>query len=436
MLSEPASHSTSMQPAKDHSSSSSLDWSLSGALAALRACLPSPQIAFAPDVEARYAGYMEAGRIAHLRVTVGVGLVCYDLCGMLDHVILPDLLYLPALVRLTVATPVALALLRALSSLKPAPREVLVAALVMTAIAFQIGFLMASKDALVPYALMPVLVLSMYANVIVQLRARLAALTSIATLGGVFLAVHLRADLPSELQGALFLAISVCTALGLVSNHQLERAQRLGFLHVLRETERSELLTQEKAEFSKLSMIDALTGLANRRAFDTLIAELWQRGRSTGSSFSLLLIDVDHFKGFNDHYGHPAGDACLAHLARTIEDVVIRKQDMIARYGGEEFAVLLADCVADDARAIAELLREGVAAAAIPHEGRRDGQRFVTVSVGVADHDPTGGATIADVIAAADRHLYAAKRAGRNRVVVAEACETTTSSAGARQIPL
>lgn len=382
-----------------------------------RSRLYALDLRFIPELEARYAAHGETARLAHLRLTIIIGVIAYDFCGLLDHVILPDLAYAPAAIRLFVATPLALALFKALPRMSSACREISAAALAMLASLFQISFFAASDTDLVPYALMPVLVLSMYANVIMQLRGLLALVTSAIVLSAVWISVHLRPDVPAELQDALCLAITLCTLLGLVSNHQLERAQRQAFLHIFDETLTSEKLRLEKAMLSKLSMIDALTGLANRRAFDHRIAELWHVGKLTGNPFSLLLVDVDFFKGYNDHYGHLAGDACLSHLARSIEDVVIRKQDLTARYGGEEFAILLADCSADDATKVAELLRRKVAQAAIPHQGRCDGLGFVSVSIGVADYDPASPETIEAIIALADRRLYAAKREGRNRVI-------------------
>ena len=133
------------------------------------------------------------------------------------------------------------------------------------------------------------------------------------------------------------------------------------------------------------------------------------------------MIDVDHFKLFNDHYGHPAGDACLQRVTQALKDVVLRKQDLLARYGGEEFAVLLVGCGTKDATDFAQQLRRSVFDAGIPHDHRGDDIPYVTVSIGVASLDSfPRQATTSELVARADANLYAAKRLGRNRIIAGD----------------
>jgi diguanylate cyclase (GGDEF)-like protein len=159
---------------------------------------------------------------------------------------------------------------------------------------------------------------------------------------------------------------------------------------------------------------DGLTGIHNRRRFDERLRSELSRCQRSRQPLSLLLIDVDLFKQFNDIYGHLDGDACLREIATAISRAVMRPGDLAARFGGEEFAVILPETDAIGASRVAELIRRAIVDASIPHSASEPG--VVTVSIGQATHWPHRMSTIADVIAAADQALYAAKAGGRNRV--------------------
>jgi diguanylate cyclase (GGDEF)-like protein len=164
-------------------------------------------------------------------------------------------------------------------------------------------------------------------------------------------------------------------------------------------------------ELTKLAGTDALTGLANRRTFDGSLERAWKLGSRTHSPISLMMIDADHFKRFNDLHGHPAGDAALRAIAQAISPTARRPEDCAARYGGEEFAVLLPVCDHADVLRLAEAIRASVQAFPEP---------ALTLSIGVATHVPGPEMGAADLLRAADEALYAAKNAGRNRVCAAE----------------
>jgi diguanylate cyclase (GGDEF)-like protein len=187
----------------------------------------------------------------------------------------------------------------------------------------------------------------------------------------------------------------------------------LAFLLLALMKERAE--AQSRAQLLELATRDALTGLANRRLFDQAIRREVRVAARAGAPLSLLMIDVDHFKQFNDGYGHKAGDACLKAVAAAIDAAAQRSGDLAARYGGEEFAMLLPATEATGAAMIGEAVRSAVAGLRIAHA--RAPRGVVTVSVGVAAIVPGTGETEVDgLIVAADEALYAAKRAGRNRV--------------------
>lgn len=160
---------------------------------------------------------------------------------------------------------------------------------------------------------------------------------------------------------------------------------------------------------------DALTGLHNRRGFDRIAAEEWQRARRERQALSLLMIDVDDFKNYNDLYGHLAGDQCLRRVARAIERALKRPADFSARYGGEEFVCLLANTDAEGAREVAQAIVTAMRRKEIPHGGSRAAD-IVTVSVGGATWEPGDAGTLSDLVAAADAALYEAKAEGRDRV--------------------
>jgi diguanylate cyclase (GGDEF)-like protein/hemerythrin-like metal-binding protein len=196
-----------------------------------------------------------------------------------------------------------------------------------------------------------------------------------------------------------------------------------------------------------LSNRDPLTGLANRRALDERVAQEWRRAARHGLPLGLIMIDIGHFKAYNDHYGHVQGDDCLRQVAETLVETVRRSGDLVARFGGEEFAVLLPGSDTATARALGEKIRAAVARRAVPHACSGTAPE-VTLSLGAASLWPMitssdrGGASAPsapageaglglahDLFERADRALYAAKAAGRNQVSVADADPATAATA-------
>jgi diguanylate cyclase (GGDEF)-like protein len=177
----------------------------------------------------------------------------------------------------------------------------------------------------------------------------------------------------------------------------------------------SEQLRQHNLGLQMLADTDKLTRLANRRRFDEVLEQEFKRAQRNQAPVSLIMIDLDYFKQFNDTYGHPAGDACLRSTAEVLATLIVRAGDLAARYGGEEFVVLLPNTHRTGALAVAEKIRQAVAALQLPH--RQSPAGVVTASLGVATLADEGDYTTAgDLIERADRHLYAAKRSGRNTV--------------------
>jgi len=164
-----------------------------------------------------------------------------------------------------------------------------------------------------------------------------------------------------------------------------------------------------------LSATDGLTGLANRRKFDQEWEQEWSRAVRQGLALAVAMVDVDQFKAYNDHYGHPSGDVCLKLIAQTLGHAVQRSGELAARYGGEEFVVILPGLDATEAAAVMERVREAVQALGLPH-ARAAVAGVVTVSAGVAACVPRPGDDAAHLLQAADAAMYRAKTGGRNRV--------------------
>lgn len=184
--------------------------------------------------------------------------------------------------------------------------------------------------------------------------------------------------------------------------------------------QRSALVSELREE----AHTDALTGLYNRRAFDRRAADEWSRAQRNGQPMALLMLDIDMFKAYNDHYGHPQGDVALRLVAQTIGALARRPSDFAARYGGEEFVVLLGDSDQAKALALGEQIRAAVQARSLPHE--RGPLGILTLSVGVASTSECPAESLEELLEAADGGLYRAKSEGRNRVAsyCADAVET------------
>jgi|SRR5450830_83976 len=181
-----------------------------------------------------------------------------------------------------------------------------------------------------------------------------------------------------------------------------------------------EKLLREQTELLRMQTFsDGLTGVANRRAFDVAIDREVRRAKRNGSMVSLLMIDIDYFKPYNDHYGHQQGDQCLIQVSSALQALLQRSVDMLARYGGEEFAVILPDNDPQQAMQMARTLHARIEALDLPHESAPGPVKHVTVSIGVATLAPGRHGEVPALIGAADHALYAAKRQGRNGIVAA-----------------
>jgi diguanylate cyclase (GGDEF)-like protein len=201
-------------------------------------------------------------------------------------------------------------------------------------------------------------------------------------------------------------------------------------------------LRDSLARTAALASLDGLTGVANRRTFDSQLEERWRMAARNQSWLALLMIDADHFKEFNDRLGHQAGDACLRALAAALGKCVSRPGDLVARFGGEEFGILLPDTPPEGARHVAETIRVAIYNLGIAHpaapgspapEASSSQQRLLTVSIGCAALIPPHSAQPQQFVELADQALYRAKRDGRNCVRVADSDLQPWSPGNARK---
>jgi diguanylate cyclase (GGDEF)-like protein len=232
------------------------------------------------------------------------------------------------------------------------------------------------------------------------LRFPTALVSSVLTVTSFLLAaLFFQLTLPVAIHSGAFLVLCVI-ACAMAARH-FEKCSRTGFL--------------EDRLIADLAQHDALTGTKNRRVFDEHLTHLWQHAIRDGRAIAVLLLDVDHFKAYNDRYGHLAGDLALRRVAQTVQRLVRRPLDILARYGGEEFAAILYDVEADQAKDVAERMCRTVAELAIEHRDSRTAAA-VTISVGVAVVKATAQRNPRGALQLADQALYQAKVSGRNRV--------------------
>jgi diguanylate cyclase (GGDEF)-like protein/PAS domain S-box-containing protein len=200
--------------------------------------------------------------------------------------------------------------------------------------------------------------------------------------------------------------------------HDMETGIPSGFLNIVRDVSQRKLAEQRLQEaynaVEAMAVTDELTGLSNRRRFDQYLANEWRRSMRDHQPLSLLMLDVDKFKAYNDTYGHQRGDSCLKQVAEACMDVVSRPGDLVARFGGEEFVVVLPNTEDEGALSVAEDICAALRSRRLPHSGNTSG--IVTISAGCATLVPRFGKHAAELIEMADKALYRAKHNGRNRV--------------------
>jgi diguanylate cyclase (GGDEF)-like protein len=370
---------------------------------------------FPPEIEQRFEADTRGARNRELRLTVGFGLCFYMLVSVTDSIFVPDLGATGLLIR-TINVPLLLIPLLFASKLSARVREAVVTLVAIVVISALSTIAAISSAPLAPFAFITPTLALIYANSTFPLRFKYAVICSAACCGTMALQIILHSRIDLALGYMLIFQTVVGGTFSLITSYRIERSNRLSYLLSSREGLRLQILAADREMLTSLSNTDALTGLVNRRHFDRESAAALSDSANVGKDAALLFIDVDHFKRYNDHYGHHAGDGCLRAVATAISDGLRGTDTIAARYGGEEFVILLLDVTQAQAQMIADRVCRSVSARSLQHLNRKDSLNLVTISVGVGCAVVDGSLTVETLIESADSALYAAKRAGRNRV--------------------
>lgn len=257
------------------------------------------------------------------------------------------------------------------------------------------------------------ILLAIVGNIALPLRTSQAVVAASVNFAiAAFFILPLPTLLPMEKASPLIF-LGVTSLLTLLASYRIESVERKVFLLYLREKVYADALYAKYRSLNDISNTDALTALANRRLFDDFLKQSWTAAAETDQPLAMLMIDIDHFKGYNDTYGHPAGDECLKRVAAALKASTRSDEDLPARFGGEEFALVLPNSDENAALALSARIHDAIAELAIPHASSP--RKRLSVSIGIAvEYPATTQHDSRNLLIRADRALYAAKRAGRN----------------------
>ncbi|MBS1301038.1 GGDEF domain-containing protein [Loktanella sp. SALINAS62] len=365
---------------------------------------------FAPAVDAKYETEQGQDRRQHIARMILFGLVLYNVYNLTAQVLLTDIFVVSVILRVGIVTPCSLVLIVIICRVGPVWRERLLLLGLMNAYLPPLGLFWWSR---VPSALLSFNELTLvivFATVLVALRFRHAILYTAFVLCSTLIALMTKADLTVHQQFAFTIQILTACVFCLFANHHREVQRCRDFMLAHRASHRADSAESSNARMTALSLTDPLTGIANRRSFDRMM----QSWVADDTSVALMMIDIDHFKLYNDSLGHPAGDACLQRVASVLLAAADGAGVRVARIGGEEFAIVARSMSVARAKALATRIVGDIRARADPHPGRMDGVGVVTISLGLTVTPAGAPFDRAGLMTRADSALYDAKRAGRD----------------------
>lgn len=378
---------------------------------------------FPATLEHQFLSQDPQQRLRHFIISGLISLMVYDGFLIADYLMIPDVFPIAVTLRLLIFTPISVVVLLLLWLNRDRPlaqhpvmldSAVLVSGLFAAAtLAYALSI---TRSPLSDFYHAGFAVVVMYGNLVQRLRFWSALGFSLAVLTIQIVGVVVLPNFNPRLVLPICSLTAATVAFSLCANYVMERDKRRRYLLSERERSLVKDLSEVNLKLQQLSRVDVLTALFNRRHFQEYLQDLWQRAKHGGTEVVIIMMDVDHFKPYNDHHGHPAGDECLRQVASVMQNSLRRPGDMVARYGGEEFIAVLPNTSLPLAMQAAERVRKAVEDMAIPHETSAT-LPVVTVSLGVAwCNAATPGATPDGLISKADRALYDAKHQGRNRV--------------------
>lgn len=364
-----------------------------------------------PEVERAEERDFGAERVKHLRHAIIVGLIVYNIYNLTSLHLMADIQPFTVMMRLFMLVPGSLAIFYLVPRVPPAFREMLLLAGMFVASLLPLYLLFISQSSYASYTLGELPLVLLFGNMLLVLRFRLALIfTSVTCLAALWV-IHFKPGLDENLIFPLTVQVVTGLFFTLYGNWHVERQRCLTYLARYDAQNRADRAERRGAALRDLTLTDMLTGIPNRRHLDeTLHAWL-----SEHRDVLLLMVDVDHFKAFNDRFGHVAGDDCLSRIAATLSSFAARHDGFAARYGGEEFTLLFPVDAETGGAFLADRLVRSVRDLAIPHPARADELVHVTVSVGYAGTSEGGPRDARDLVTRADLALYEAKNAGRNR---------------------
>ncbi|RYH03927.1 GGDEF domain-containing protein [Salipiger sp. IMCC34102] len=366
-------------------------------------------------VQRNYDAVFGPARLRDLTRSIIVGLILYNGFFFTSFLLTPDLAYVSFILRIIVVTLPSQGLILLLRRVSPGTREWLILAGMVNAHFAMVLTVWISDSPLAGYAFAELNLILVFGAFTLGLRL-LQSILFLTSCTAVTLLLIGRIDtFPDSLRAALWLQSVTAYVFCLYGSLQIERRRCTNFMEAFRASERASTAEETSQELQELSRTDPLTGLANRRALELEVATWFD----DPAPIALAMIDIDHFKLYNDSLGHPEGDDCLRRVSAALRDALGDFDTSLpARIGGEEFAIALKGSATQDADALAERVRHAIETLALPHPGRLDGLKIVTISVGVARPSPGTKTSLSDVLRRADAALYAAKRRGRNTVCI------------------
>ncbi|WNL38535.1 GGDEF domain-containing protein [Halomonas sp. PAMB 3232] len=389
---------------------------------------------FPSPLEAQFEADTQSRRRRSMLVSTLIATPIYFLFLANDYTFRSDIFDFILLVRvgavLLIGMPAFWLLYRGVT---PFWRETLVANIVVGAMVASCIVLRASQAPFSYYDVYCFGLILVAGNTFFPLRFTFACVTTAVCIAVMLVTLVGYEPMPIEAKRLACLGIFSTALFTLVTCYRLERNERRAYLLLLRERIRSGHYRQDNEKLSKLSLTDPLTNIGNRRQFEAALEARWQEASVSQAPLSLLIIDVDHFKAYNDHYGHPEGDECLRRIAAALQ-AESREIDQVARIGGEEFALLLANISSHQAYQTAERVRRRIEALHIANPGVAE-SAIVTVSIGVAVSSQREAAAPNDLLARADVALYQAKLGGRNRTFLAQDAPWQKSASGEMDAP-
>jgi diguanylate cyclase (GGDEF)-like protein len=376
---------------------------------------PSWNLVFPEPLESRFDADMGVKRAKMLRLVTVRTVLVYNSFLVGDYFLANDAFALALVIHLALVTPWMIVA----SLLLARPLGVVARNLIITSVpAAMIGGILAvfllSRDPLATHYQYFAVIVLIYANAVLRPAYSFAVGLSVVAAVAHGLACFLDAGMPTAAAAAASYGLIIAGWVSLIANFNIERDLRRSYLMRLKDNLAARDLRRTADDLQRISHVDALTGLANRRGVDTRAAALFAGADTSRRPFAVLMVDVDHFKGFNDRYGHPEGDRCLALAGAAIREAVRDGVDIIGRYGGEEFIAILPDADLYDGVLVADRMRRLVESLSICHEHSHAG--VVTISIGVGTGRFGDADSLRAAIAAADAALYEAKAAGRNCV--------------------